>query len=231
LRGRACASSTTTGAPPSLFFWRAGSKRRALRYILLHPDDCGAIIGDLKAFDVAAAPAPASRAAGGYGAFEAAPLAGGPAVPLASFAKRVHLVVNTASKCGMTPQLAGFQKLHETIPGLQVLGFPCNQFGAQEPGSADDIAALYADKYGVTFPLFAKGDVNGADAHPLFTFLKAATAGQPVPVPPWNKGLPADDVQWNFTKWLVVDGTPTKRYSFDVAPDKIEPDVRAALGE
>ena len=152
------------------------------------------------------------------------------------------------------PQLAGFQKLHESITGLQVLGFPCNQFGKQEPGSADDIAKFYADKFGVTFPLFvlfprrpslrpwsfsprrdaraqAKGDVNGPDAHPLFTFLKEATAGKSVPVPPWNKGLPADDVQWNFTKWLIVDGKPTERYSFDVTPDMIEPDVRAALGE
>ena len=202
-------------------------------YILLHAEDCGRIVGDVAAFDVTAAPAAAEPApSGGYGAIKVTPLGKKEDVALSTFGKRVHVVVNTASKCGMTPQLGGFQKLADEIPGCQVLGFPCNQFHKQEPGDDAAIAEFYASKYGVTFPLFAKGDVNGDAAHPLFAFLKAATAGQAVPVPPWSKaGLPADDVQWNFTKWLVVDGKPTRRYSYDVAPDKIAPDVRAALGE
>lgn len=200
-------------------------------YVLLHEKDCVKIITDLCTYsppEKAAAETPAN-ASPSYGDFEVTPLGGAAPVKLSSFPGKVHLLFNSASKCGMTPQLEGLQKLHAAVDGLTVLGFPCNQFGKQEPGTASDIADFYATKYGVQFPLFEKCDVNGSDAHPLFKFLKDTTAGQPVPVPPWNKGLPPDDVQWNFTKWLVVDGTPTKRYSYDVTPETIEADVKAAL--
>ena len=105
----------------------------------------------------------------------------------------------------------------------------CRLVGAQDKDEIAKIAHAYEEKYGVEFPLFAKCDVNGPTAHPLFAFLKDATQGQAVPVPVWNKGLAPDDVQWNFTKWLVVDGTPTKRYSWDAKPEAIDADVAAAL--
>ena len=197
-------------------------------YVLLHEADVTKIIADVATFYYAAAPAAAAAPA--YGDFAVAPLGGGGAVALSTYAARAHLIFNSASKCGMTPQLAGFQALQAKFGDrLQVLAFPCDQF-KQEPGSPAEIAAFYADKFGVTFPLFAKGDVNGPDAHPLFAFLKEATKDQAAPVPPWNnKGQAATDVMWNFTKWLVVDGTPTKRYSYDVKPEAIEADIAAAL--
>ena len=201
-------------------------------YVLLHEADVTKILTDVATFDYAKTPPPAAAATGGgaYGAFEVEPLGGGPKVKLSSYGAKVHLVFNSASKCGFTPQLKGLQDLQAKHgDSLQVLGFPCSQFKNQEPGSPDEIRALYEEKYGVEFPLFAKCDVNGPTAHPLFAFLKDATKGQAVPVPVWNKGLAPDDVQWNFTKWLVVDGTPTKRYSWDAKPEAIDADVAAAL--
>ena len=158
----------------------------------------------------------------GYFDFDVVPLGSVAPVRLSRYRQRAHLVVNTATRCGFTPQLADFQALRAKYPGLIVLAFPCNQFGNQQPGkNATDVRMEY-ERLGVDdLPLFEKCDVNGADAHPLFAFLKAATRGQPVP----NRGLPADDVQWNFTKWLVVDGKPIRRYSFDATPKSILADI------
>lgn len=155
-----------------------------------------------------------------YWDFELVPLGGGAPLTPARYRRRAHLVVNTASRCGFAPQLRELQALWARYPGLAVLAFPCDQFGGQEPGSAGDIRDAY-DRYGVDFPVFEKSDVNGPRAHPLFTYLKKATAGQPVP----NKGLPRDEVQWNFTKWLIVDGEVLRRYSFDASPKSVLADV------
>ncbi|HNH91622.1 glutathione peroxidase [Accumulibacter sp.] len=114
---------------------------------------------------------------------------------LADYAGQVLLIVNTASECGFTPQYAGLQALYEKYRerGLVVLGFPCNQFGAQEPGEASEIAAFCQKNYGVTFPMFAKVEVNGEHAHPLFRHLKKAAPGL----------LGSEAIKWNFTKFLV----------------------------
>ena len=113
---------------------------------------------------------------------------------LADYRGQVLLIVNTASKCGFTPQYEGLEKLHEALhaKGLTVLGFPCNQFGAQEPGGADEIGAFCQVNYGVSFPMFAKIDVNGPGAHPLYNFLKHE-----------KSGLLGGRINWNFTKFLV----------------------------
>ena len=135
----------------------------------------------------------------------------------------VLLVVNTASKCGFTPQYKGLQALHEqyTEQGLTILGFPCNQFGKQEPGAADEIGQFCEINYGVTFPMHAKIDVNGEDAHPLFRQLKEAAPGL----------LGSQSIKWNFTKFLVArDGTILKRYSPKTTPEALVADVEAQLG-
>ena len=140
---------------------------------------------------------------------------------LADYAGQVVLVVNTASKCGFTSQYAGLEKLYAELKdeGFVVLGFPCNQFRGQEPGSEDEIAQFCQVNYGVSFPMFAKVDVNGAQAHPLFEWLKDET-----------KGLLGGRVKWNFTKWLVGrDGRVIERYSPTTEPADIADDVRAAL--
>ena len=140
---------------------------------------------------------------------------------LADYAGHVVLVVNTASKCGFTSQYAGLEKLYAELKdeGFVVLGFPCNQFRGQEPGSEDEIAQFCQVNYGVSFPMFAKVDVNGAQAHPLFEWLKDET-----------KGLLGGRVKWNFTKWLVGrDGRVIERYSPTTEPADIADDVRAAL--
>ena len=115
-------------------------------------------------------------------------------VSLGDYKGQVLLIVNTASKCGFTPQYEGLEKLHEELhpKGLTVLGFPCNQFGAQEPGSADEIGQFCQVNYGVSFPMFAKIDVNGPDAHPLYRYLKHE-----------KSGLLGSRIKWNFTKFLV----------------------------
>jgi glutathione peroxidase len=143
-------------------------------------------------------------------------------VPLETWRGRVLLVVNTASKCGFTPQYAGLQKLYEKLEplGLTVLGFPCNQFGGQEPGSAAEIGAFCQTNYGVTFPMFAKVDVNGADAHPLFRYLTRDKPGI----------LGTEAIKWNFTKFLIGrDGVPVARYAPRTRPEELETPIRKLL--
>jgi glutathione peroxidase len=133
---------------------------------------------------------------------------------LAAYKGRAMLIVNTASKCGYTPQYKGLEELHKTygVRGLAVLGFPCNQFGAQEPGSAAEIASFCAMNYGVTFPLFAKVDVNGDSAHPLFVYLKKAKPGI----------LGSEAIKWNFTKFLVdPEGRVLERYAPKTEPREL----------
>ena len=135
---------------------------------------------------------------------------------------RVLLVVNTASACGFTPQFAGLQALHERYEaeGLTVLGFPCNQFGAQDPGSAEEIGAFCQRNYGVTFPMMAKVEVNGAGAHPLFAWLKSEAPGL----------LGSEAIKWNFTKFLIgKDGRVIRRYAPQDKPEKLASDIEAAL--
>jgi glutathione peroxidase len=132
------------------------------------------------------------------------------------------LVVNVASQCGFTPQYSGLEALYLKYKdrGFAVLGFPCNQFGGQEPGSEAEIAAFCSRSYDVTFPLFAKIDVNGAAAHPLFEFLKAEQPG----------ALGTKAIKWNFTKFLVgPDGAVLKRYAPATAPAEIDADVAALV--
>jgi glutathione peroxidase len=124
---------------------------------------------------------------------------------------QVALVVNVASKCGLTPQYETLEQLHERFAGkgFTVLGFPCNQFGGQEPGTAEEIATFCSTTYGVTFPLFEKLDVNGESRHPLYTELTQAT---------YDNGE-GGDIKWNFEKFLVADGKVIRRFDPTVAPD------------
>jgi len=150
-------------------------------------------------------------------AHPATSLAGSP-VDLAQYKGKVLLIVNTASACGFTPQYKGLEALYQQFKdqGVEVLGFPCNQFGAQEKGTADEIGAFCEKNYGVTFPLFAKVDVNGAHAHPLFRELKHAAPGL----------LGTEAIKWNFTKFLVDrNGKVVKRYAPATAPADILDDV------
>lgn len=137
---------------------------------------------------------------------------------------QVALVVNVASECGFTPQYTGLQKLHDELQGegFSVLGFPCNQFGGQEPGSAAEIGAFCTSKYSVTFPMHAKVEVNGDGAHPLFKHLKSEAPGL----------LGSKGIKWNFTKFLVgKDGSVVKRYAPTTKPEEIAGDVRAELAK
>ncbi|MCB9520899.1 MAG: glutathione peroxidase [Myxococcales bacterium] len=141
---------------------------------------------------------------------------------LAEYAGKVLLIVNTASKCGFTPQYAGLESLYRSLAdqGVAVLGFPCNQFGAQEPGDAAEIQQFCSLTYDVSFPMFAKVDVNGPGAHPLFQQLKAAAPGL----------LGTEAIKWNFTKFLVDrDGRVVKRYAPNDTPESIAADVKALL--
>lgn len=141
---------------------------------------------------------------------------------LADYAGQVLLIVNTASECGFTPQYAGLQALYEKYRerGLVVLGFPCNQFGAQEPGEASEIAAFCEKNYGVTFPMFAKVEVNGEHAHPLFRHLKKAAPGL----------LGSEAIKWNFTKFLVDRaGAVVERYAPATTPETLARGVEALL--
>ena len=143
---------------------------------------------------------------------------------LSAYSGQVLLIVNTASACGYTPQYRGLQALYQRFKdqGFAVLGFPCNQFGSQEPGTADEIQDFCEKKFSVTFPLFAKIDVNGPDTHPLYQQLKSAKPGL----------LGSQDIKWNFTKFLVSrDGQVQKRYGSQKDPNDLEPAVLAALGE
>jgi glutathione peroxidase len=148
--------------------------------------------------------------------------ADGADVPLADYAGRVLLVVNTASKCGFTPQYDGLEALHRRYAdrGLAVLAFPCNQFGAQEPGDAAEIATFCRTSYDVTFPVFAKVDVNGPAADPLFVALKDAAPGL----------LGSKGVKWNFTKFLVArDGETVTRHAPTTKPEDLAGDIEKLL--
>lgn len=138
----------------------------------------------------------------------------GKVVSMDKFAGRTVLVVNTASNCGLTPQLEGLENLYKKYrdKGLVVLGFPCNQFGNQEPGDEKSIAEGCVVNYGVTFPMFSKVDVNGKNTHPVFQFLKNECSG-----------LFGKRIKWNFTKFLIDEtGRPVKRFSPTTKPEKIE---------
>jgi glutathione peroxidase len=139
---------------------------------------------------------------------------------LGTYAGDVVLVVNTASRCGLTPQYAGLQELQETYAdrGFTVLGFPCDQFGHQEPGTEDEIASFCESSFGVTFPMFAKIDVNGADTHPLYRWLKGDESGVP------------GAIEWNFTKFLVArDGTVVDRFAPQQEPTELVADIEKQL--
>ncbi|MEZ5645992.1 MAG: glutathione peroxidase [Burkholderiaceae bacterium] len=153
--------------------------------------------------------------------FQALGIDGSP-VALDRFRGQAMLIVNTASACGFTPQFAGLEQLHQTYGprGLAVLGFPCNQFGNQDPGSDAEIGAFCQRNYGVSFPMMSKIDVNGSDAHPLYRWLTAEAPGL----------LGSKAVKWNFTKFLVGrDGRVLKRYAPQDAPEKLVRDIEAAL--
>ncbi|OGB51151.1 MAG: glutathione peroxidase [Burkholderiales bacterium RIFOXYD12_FULL_59_19] len=153
--------------------------------------------------------------------FEALAIDGKP-VALKKFKGKAMLIVNTASACGFTPQLAGLEKLNESYgpQGLVVLGFPCNQFGAQDAGNNGEIAEFCQLNYGVTFPMMAKIEVNGAGAHPLYQWLAAEAPGL----------LGSKSIKWNFTKFLVgKDGAVRKRYAPTDTPESLRKDIEAAL--
>jgi len=136
---------------------------------------------------------------------------------------KVVLMVNTASECGFTPQFAGLEKLWKDYKarGLVVVGFPCNQFGRQDPGENTEIEGFCQTNYGVTFPMMAKIDVNGGDADPLWKWLKSAAPGV----------LGTEAIKWNFTKFLIGrDGKVLKRFAPNDDPEKLRPDIEAALG-
>jgi glutathione peroxidase len=146
----------------------------------------------------------------------------GKPVKLDRYNGEVLLIVNVASECGFTPQYTGLQALQEKFHsrGFEVLGFPCNQFGKQEPGSEAEIAAFCDTTFHVTFPMFAKVDVNGADAAPLYRYLKAEKPGL----------LGSEAIKWNFTKFLVDRGGQVlKRYAPNDTPESIAPDIETAL--
>lgn len=153
--------------------------------------------------------------------FQATSLDGKP-VDLAQYRGKVLLVVNTASKCGFTPQYQGLEKVYRELHarGLEILGFPCNQFGHQEPGDETEIGAFCEKNYGVSFPMFAKVDVNGDGAHPLWKHLKESAPGV----------LGTEAIKWNFTKFLVGrDGRVLHRYAPTTKPEDIAGDIEKAL--
>ena len=142
-------------------------------------------------------------------------------VALSDFAGQVLLVVNVASQCGFTPQYEGLEQLHQTYAeqGLTVLGFPCDQFGDQEPGSEADIQEFCSTTFSVSFPMFAKVEVNGDGAHPLYRWLRAE-----------QSGLLGDKIKWNFTKFLVSrDGAVRARWGSSTKPEKLTSDIEQAL--
>ncbi len=152
--------------------------------------------------------------------FEALDMRGNP-VKLSDYAGKTVLVVNTATQCGLTPQFEGLENLYQKYKSehFVILGFPCNQFANQEPGDNESIAQTCSINYGVTFPLFGKIDVNGKNAHPLFTYLKDELGG-----------VLTDDIKWNFTKFLIdKNGNPVKRFVPITKPESIEPTVKQVL--
>ncbi|MCF8155297.1 MAG: glutathione peroxidase [Rhodoferax sp.] len=155
--------------------------------------------------------------------FEALSITGKP-VALKQYKGQPLLIVNTASACGFTPQFAGLEELHTTYGkrGLVVLGFPCNQFGGQDKGENDTIAEFCQINYGVTFPMMAKIDVNGSDAHPLYQWLASEAPGL----------LGSKSIKWNFTKFLVGrDGQVIKRYAPTDTPQSMAKDIEALLAD
>lgn len=151
-----------------------------------------------------------------------ATLSSGKEIEMSEFKNKLLLIVNTASKCGFTPQYAGLEDLYEEFreQGLEILAFPSNQFMNQEPLSDEEIANFCQLNYGVSFPVFKKVDVNGKGAHPLFKFLKKEVPGM----------LGSQSIKWNFTKFLVGrNGKPLKRYSPSTKPEDIKPDIEKHL--
>jgi glutathione peroxidase len=154
--------------------------------------------------------------------FSANRLTGEP-VNLRDFTGKVLLIVNTASKCGFTPQYEELETLYEKYRGrgLEILGFPCNQFGSQEPGDAVQIGTFCQKNYGVSFPMFEKIDVNGDGAHPLYRYLKGAAAGL----------FGTESIKWNFTKFLVDrEGHMVRRYAPVTKPSAMATDIERLLG-
>ena len=146
---------------------------------------------------------------------------GGKEIEMESYKGKTILVVNTASKCGFTPQYAGLEELYEKYKdqGLVVLGFPCNQFGNQEPGDEKSITEGCLVNYGVSFPMFSKIDVNGKNAHPIFKYLKNELGG-----------TLGKKIKWNFTKFLInAEGKAIKRFAPITKPEKLEPEIKKLL--
>ncbi|MBX2995078.1 MAG: glutathione peroxidase [Bdellovibrionaceae bacterium] len=149
--------------------------------------------------------------------------ASGNPFPLKQLAGKPVLVVNVASKCGFTPQYAGLEELHKKYgaKGLQVIGFPCNQFGGQEPGTDSEIQQFCQINYGVSFPVLAKVDVNGSDTAPVYEFMKSAAPGV----------LGTEAIKWNFTKFLIGrDGKVLDRFAPQTKPEELSKDIEKALG-
>ncbi|MDD3320132.1 MAG: glutathione peroxidase [Paludibacter sp.] len=147
----------------------------------------------------------------------------GKEISLNEYKGKVILIVNTASKCGFTPQFEGLEKLYKTYKdkGLVILGFPCNQFANQEPGTAEDISNFCTANYGVSFPMFMKIDVNGKNADPIYKYLKDVLPG-----------TFGDSIKWNFTKFLInKQGIPVERYAPTTKPASIEDDIKKLLAE
>ena len=145
----------------------------------------------------------------------------GQAVDLEQYQGKVLLIVNVASKCGLTPQYEGLEKLYQQYKnkGLVILGFPCNQFAKQESGNSNEIQEFCQINYGVSFPMFDKIEVNGKNAHPIFKYLKAELGGFLV-----------DDVKWNFTKFVIdKNGKPVRRFSPTTPPEKMENYIKSIL--
>lgn len=145
----------------------------------------------------------------------------GKEVSMETYKGKVVLVVNTASKCGLTPQYEGLEKLYREYKdkGLVILGFPCNQFGKQEPGTEKEISEGCLINYGVSFPMFSKIDVNGDNAHPIYKYLKKEL-----------KGFPGSEIKWNFGKFMLDrDGKPFKRFAPTTAPEKLRSDIEKLL--
>ena len=141
----------------------------------------------------------------------------------ADYQGKVLLIVNTASKCGFTPQFAGLEKLYEQYKaqGFEVLGFPCNQFGGQDPGSSEEIGAFCQKNYGVNFPMFAKVDVKGPEAHILFRYLTNN-----------SKGILGNGIKWNFTKFLIgKDGKVLNRFAPTTKPEELQSEIETALAQ